>query len=170
MSRPRYSSENHFPFQCIVTARGKAIPFGGIPTRTYAARFGRGSALPAIGLSRTTKTAMNHDASPFDPTHDRDVLFSHDDLSFDADDRLPVAAWRTGAGSTLACLDAEPSARDLRRFACSMCHKTFTRNRDVARHQLIHLGVRPFVCEACGKRFTQSGSLKLHRRKLHENL
>ncbi|KAK4473812.1 hypothetical protein MN116_003146 [Schistosoma mekongi] len=49
-----------------------------------------------------------------------------------------------------------------RLFNCSTCHKTFTKNSSLTRHEMIHNMIKPFVCRFCGISFTQSFSLTSH--------
>ncbi|CAH8453573.1 unnamed protein product [Schistosoma rodhaini] len=49
-----------------------------------------------------------------------------------------------------------------RLFNCTICHKTFTKNSSLIRHERIHNRIKPFVCHYCGASFTQSYSLTSH--------
>lgn len=53
-----------------------------------------------------------------------------------------------------------------KRFQCShlYCAKEFKDRRDLARHEMIHTGVRPFVCDTCGRGFIRGEELRAHVR------
>ncbi|GBN29639.1 Histone-lysine N-methyltransferase PRDM9 [Araneus ventricosus] len=49
-------------------------------------------------------------------------------------------------------------------FACSLCHKEFSKSWDFDVHYRKHTGEKPFVCEVCQRGFTQKGDLDKHYR------
>ncbi|XP_022244944.1 zinc finger protein 569-like [Limulus polyphemus] len=54
--------------------------------------------------------------------------------------------------------------RGFRPYCCNYCPKAFTLNGDLKRHLRIHNGERPFACQVCGRRFTLKGNLMQHFR------
>ncbi|XP_033120382.1 zinc finger protein 91-like [Anneissia japonica] len=50
------------------------------------------------------------------------------------------------------------------RFACELCHKTFSRKNDLKRHLFLHNGNKPFPCSYCTKSFVTRWLLKHHER------
>ncbi|XP_022243471.1 gastrula zinc finger protein XlCGF57.1-like [Limulus polyphemus] len=54
--------------------------------------------------------------------------------------------------------------RGFRPYRCTYCPKAFMLNGDLKRHLRIHNGERPFACEVCGRRFTLKGNLMQHFR------
>ena len=67
------------------------------------------------------------------------------------------------AGKTRSPTAAERPASK-RPFACTWpgCEWSFTRSRNLARHERKHTGVRPFECTICAKKFTRSDHLSNH--------
>lgn len=49
-----------------------------------------------------------------------------------------------------------------KRFHCSVCQRSFTRNDHLKRHQLQHTGVKPYPCQFCGTAFARSDGLRDH--------
>ncbi|KAI8868837.1 hypothetical protein GQ42DRAFT_108689, partial [Ramicandelaber brevisporus] len=51
-------------------------------------------------------------------------------------------------------------------FVCpeSSCHRAFTRQAHLARHNLIHIGLKPFECPAdgCQKAFSRKDHFSTH--------
>ena len=41
-----------------------------------------------------------------------------------------------------------------RKFACTMCKKTFTKLSNVKDHIRTHLGTQPYACQFCNQRFS----------------
>ena len=48
------------------------------------------------------------------------------------------------------------------------CGKQFSSNEKLARHALVHTGIKPFECEDCGKAFNRKDKLKEHVKNKHE--
>ena len=58
-----------------------------------------------------------------------------------------------------------------RPYLCTVCHKRFTKKRNLNVHKRIHSGEKPFVCTVCNKRFTRRYFLNMHsKRHTGENL
>jgi len=54
--------------------------------------------------------------------------------------------------------------KDIRKFECSQCDKTFKTKIHLENHLLQHSGERPYKCETCGDRFRHKLSLVTHMR------
>ena len=52
----------------------------------------------------------------------------------------------------------------VRRHACDMCSRAFTKASNLEKHKRIHTGYKPFVCDVCSKAFVQTSDLKRHKR------
>jgi uncharacterized Zn-finger protein len=49
-------------------------------------------------------------------------------------------------------------------YCCDVCSKTFTEQRKLKTHLLIHSEEWPFCCKVCNKSFSWQSSLKIHER------
>ncbi|XP_056409921.1 oocyte zinc finger protein XlCOF7.1-like isoform X1 [Hyla sarda] len=58
------------------------------------------------------------------------------------------------------------SPKVLKKFLCTLCGKSFTRQSNLIHHQRIHKGERPFSCEECGKCLANKSNLVKHQ-KIH---
>ena len=65
-------------------------------------------------------------------------------------------------------LDSPSSANIQPQNQCEICKKTFTHSHTLARHSVIHSGIRPFKCTLCDKDFYRLDKLKDHTQR-HKN-
>jgi len=49
-------------------------------------------------------------------------------------------------------------------FECFECHQLFMHASSLARHTLVHSGLRPYTCDICFKSFAQPGHVNIHKR------
>ncbi|OCT58874.1 hypothetical protein XELAEV_18001362mg [Xenopus laevis] len=49
-------------------------------------------------------------------------------------------------------------------YTCAVCHKGFSRKKNLVRHERIHTGINTFSCSECGKCFAQKAHLIVHHR------
>ena len=54
--------------------------------------------------------------------------------------------------------------REVKRFQCNLCSKSFHLISYLTKHKKNHLGLKPCVCKVCGLSYTQPGNLKAHMR------
>lgn len=47
-------------------------------------------------------------------------------------------------------------------YRCNICHKSMSTKGNLAKHQIIHLGVKPYKCNFCDKFFTLKGNRDKH--------
>ncbi|XP_053148292.1 zinc finger protein ZFP2-like [Hemicordylus capensis] len=53
---------------------------------------------------------------------------------------------------------------DEKKYACSVCGKSFSHSSRLICHQRIHTGEKPYQCLVCGRRFSQNSQLTSHQR------
>lgn len=51
-----------------------------------------------------------------------------------------------------------------KKFTCDTCSSKFRRIHDLKRHLMLHTGERPFLCENCGRRFARGDALIRHKK------
>jgi len=54
-------------------------------------------------------------------------------------------------------------------FVCRYqnCDKKFNKSSSLIAHYMRHKNLRPFTCDLCGRAFTQSGTLRRHKKGVH---
>ena len=71
------------------------------------------------------------------------------------------------AGTSIATAAAVPQrANNYRNHTCQICFKTFRRERDLQRHQALHLDTL-FTCKECGTGFSRREKLARHELEAH---
>ena len=60
--------------------------------------------------------------------------------------------------------DSVKTYRPKKSYECFVCHQMFTHSSSLARHTLIHSGIKRYTCTTCNKSFAQPGHLDIHRR------
>lgn len=94
--------------------------------------------------------------------HEYDVpLFSNPSLDFA---NLPTNKELTPLPPVTEITSTEqlPRKEGDKKYACSICTKSFTRIYGLRYHMTKHTDVRKFLCPKCGKRFHTSSGLKQH--------
>ncbi|KAH8851201.1 Zinc finger protein 236 [Schistosoma japonicum] len=90
-------------------------------------------------------------------TTDNVIISSHTN-----DDENNLSTQSTKKSTIIKSKTSVYNKKFQRLFNCSTCHKTFTKNSSLTRHEMIHNMIKPFVCRFCGISFTQSSSLTSH--------
>jgi DNA-directed RNA polymerase subunit RPC12/RpoP len=54
------------------------------------------------------------------------------------------------------------------RYVCHICDRKFERQPSLARHLVLHRGVKQFSCEDCGQKFSHTFNLERHRKRVHQ--
>ena len=57
--------------------------------------------------------------------------------------------------------------KGIKKYKCGFCQKAFRDRSTRNRHEHLHTGFRPHICSYCDKSFVQSGNLLRHQRKWH---
>lgn len=107
---------------------------------------------------------------------DSDVDIEGDD-SVDPGNALSDIAAVGGAVNTgegeLENVDSQPFPRQYNnprhRHKCSVCRKTFTSQRSLQRHLVVHKEKRPYKCQWCGRCFKRKSYLPEHYR-IHQQI
>lgn len=59
---------------------------------------------------------------------------------------------------------------DIKRYACDICGKLFTRKSHIEFHMRIHMNVKPITCELCGLSFRKRSNMTAHKQSVHSNV
>ena len=60
--------------------------------------------------------------------------------------------------------NSQISGKNLGRYFCKECNKSYNRKNDLDRHVMTHSGEKPFKCEKCAAAFSIKSSLTKHMR------
>lgn len=61
------------------------------------------------------------------------------------------------------------SHRSPKKFACSVCMKSFTQKAHVVRHEKVHMDIKPYGCSICGRRYAHKSHLTSHLRSHNDH-
>ena len=65
---------------------------------------------------------------------------------------------------------AKHIGKEVKRFNCNFCEKSYGTSYTLNRHVRSHTGERPFQCEQCEKSFTDMSYLRPHIMKVHNKI
>ncbi|XP_049879132.1 zinc finger protein 782-like [Pectinophora gossypiella] len=119
----------------------------------------------------TTETSPNLQRSDIDSIdinvvyqdHEYDVpLFNHSSL--DIESNLPENKELTPLPpvSEITAAEQPPRKEGDKRYACTLCSKSFTRIYGLRYHMAKHSDVRKYLCSKCGKAFHTANGLRQH--------
>lgn len=119
----------------------------------------------------TSESSLNFQRSDMDSIdinvvyqdHEYEVpIFNHPTLDFESD--LPENKELTPLPpvSEITSTEQPPRKEGDKKYACSVCSKSFTRIYSLRYHMAKHRDVRKFLCSKCGKAFHSANGLRQH--------